>query len=204
MKQIISILTIIFLFGCNNKQGTFDNNDNIKTTDNSEKEQFDNGLDYKKVNQTYLDTLMIQICSTENIEIIDLYPILDTIASDKMEKLILVDKLKTKGFKVKDWGRGNWQDGPRIISFKMTDTHCECQIDKLYYSTENKDTLIVTTLIEVNACGQTIGDIEFSGDTLFLKTRQITVDVCASTMFEKFTYRIHNPDKKKYEVLSER
>ena len=76
---------------------------------------------------------------------------------------------------------------------------------KDYFSEEqNGDTLIVTTLIEVNACGKTIGDIEFSGDTLFLKTRQIADEVCASTMFEKFTYRIHNPDKKKYKIQSER
>lgn len=76
---------------------------------------------------------------------------------------------------------------------------------KEYFSEkQNGDTLIVTTLIEVNACGKTIGDIEFSGDTLFLKTRQIADEVCASTMFEKFTYRIHNPDKKKYEIQSER
>src|SRR5690554_3994194 len=76
---------------------------------------------------------------------------------------------------------------------------------KDYFSEEqNGDTLIVTTLIEVNACGKTIGDIEFSGDTLLLKTRQIADEVCASTMFKKFTYRIHNPDKKKYDIQSER
>lgn len=76
---------------------------------------------------------------------------------------------------------------------------------KDYFSEEqNGDTLIVKTLIEVNACGKTIGDIEFSGDTLFLKTRQIADEVCASTMFEKFTFRILNPDKKKYEIQSER
>lgn len=138
------------MFGCNKKQGTIDNNDNIKTSDNFEKEQFDIDLDYKKVNQTYLDTLMNQICSTGNIEFIDLYPISDTIASDNMEKLILVDKLKAKGFTVTDWGRGNWQEGPRIISFRMTDTHCECQIDKLYYSTENKDKFKVTERIKCN------------------------------------------------------
>lgn len=76
---------------------------------------------------------------------------------------------------------------------------------KVYFSEEqNGDTLIITSLIEVNACGKTIGDIEFSGDTLFLKTRQIADEVCASTMFERFTYKIHNPDKKKYEIHSER
>lgn len=76
---------------------------------------------------------------------------------------------------------------------------------KTYFSEEQTgDTLVVTTLIEVNACGKTIGDIEFSGDTLFLKTTQIADEVCASIMYEKFIYRIHNPDKKKYEIISER
>jgi len=76
---------------------------------------------------------------------------------------------------------------------------------KDYFSEEQiADTLIVTTLIAVNTCGKTIGNIEFSGDTLFLKTRQTADELCASTMFEKFTYRIHNPDKKKYEIQSER
>src|SRR5690554_486183 len=76
---------------------------------------------------------------------------------------------------------------------------------KDYFSVEQKgDTLIVTTLIEVNSCGKTIGDIKFSGDTLFLRTKQIAEELCASTMFEKFTYRIYNPKKIEYVILSER
>lgn len=76
---------------------------------------------------------------------------------------------------------------------------------KDYFSEEqNGDTLLVMTLIEVNACGKTIGDIDFSGDTLFLKTRQISDEVCTSTMFEKFTYRINNPARKKYIIQSDR
>lgn len=138
------------MLGCNNKQETIGNNEKILTTENSEKEQHHTDGYYKKVDQTYLNALMNQICSTENIEFIDLYPILDTIASDSFEKLILVDKLKTKGFTVSDLGRGNWQEGPRIISFKMTDMHCECQIDKLYYSTENEDKFKVTERIKCN------------------------------------------------------
>jgi hypothetical protein len=79
------------------------------------------------------------------------------------------------------------------------------KLKKEYFSVEqNGDTLIVTTLNEVNSCGKTIGFIEFSGDSLFLKTRQIADDVCTSTMFEKFTYRILNPDKIKYKIRSER
>ncbi|MBL7831266.1 MAG: hypothetical protein JNK41_09590 [Saprospiraceae bacterium] len=75
---------------------------------------------------------------------------------------------------------------------------------KEYFSeAQSGDTLIVTTLMKVNACGKTIGDIEFSGDTLFLKTRQISDEVCASVVYEKFTYRIYNPEKKKYQIESE-
>src|SRR5690554_5239077 len=111
MRQTLYILIINILLGCNNKQGTIDSSNNL-TTDKFENEHYDNDLDYKKVNQNYIDTLMTQICSTNNIEIIDLYPILDTIASDSFEKVILVDKLKSKGFTVTDWGRGNWQEGP--------------------------------------------------------------------------------------------
>ena len=67
---------------------------------------------------------------------------------------------------------------------------------KDYFQERQKgDTLIISTLIEVNACGETIGDIEYLGDTLYLKSRQIADEVCASTMFETFTYKIHNPDK---------
>lgn len=76
---------------------------------------------------------------------------------------------------------------------------------KDYYSEEYKrDTLIVTTLYEVNACGNTIGDIEFSGDTLFLKIKQIAEEICASSMFETFTYRIYNPEKRKYKILTKK
>lgn len=76
---------------------------------------------------------------------------------------------------------------------------------KDYFSEEqNGDTLTVTTLIKVNACGKAIGDIEFSGDTLFLKTLEISNELCASIMFLEYTYRIYNPNKKKYKIQSER
>jgi hypothetical protein len=76
---------------------------------------------------------------------------------------------------------------------------------KDYFSEKQiRDNLIVTTLIEVNACGETIGDIEFSGDTLFLKTRQIADEECTSIAYNSFTYKIHNPSKKKYIILTQR
>lgn len=76
---------------------------------------------------------------------------------------------------------------------------------KDYFSKkQNGDTLIITTLFEVNACGQTIGDIEFYGDTLFLKTKHISDEVCTSIRFEKFIFRIHNPNNEKYKIITKK
>jgi hypothetical protein len=82
------------------------------------------------------------------MEFIDFYPILDSIAIDKYEKLVLVDSLKSIGFKVTNWGRGNWMDGPRIVNFTMSNEQCECQVDKLYYSTEQEGKYNVTERIK--------------------------------------------------------
>ena len=95
-----------------------------------------------------MTVLMNDICSLKKLEFIDLYPILDSIASDKYEKLVLVDIMKSKGFKITNWGRGNWMEGPRIVCFTMSNGQCECQISKLYYPTEEKGRFKVTERIE--------------------------------------------------------
>jgi len=94
---------------------------------------------------------MIDICLTKDIEFMDLYPRMDSIFSDKGENLILVDSLKTKGFKVTNWGRGNWVEGPRIITFTLSNGQCECQVDKLYYTTEQEPKYKVTERIKCSA-----------------------------------------------------
>jgi hypothetical protein len=67
---------------------------------------------------------------------------------------------------------------------------------------QSGDTLIVTTLKEINACGKTVGDIRISKDTLFLETKNVSDESCASVTFNKFTYRIENSTKQKYIVKS--
>lgn len=57
---------------------------------------------------------------------------------------------KIKGFIVSKFGRCKWQEGPRIVSYNMSDSQCECQVDKLYYLTENKDKFKVTERIKCN------------------------------------------------------
>jgi hypothetical protein len=50
------------------------------------------------------------------------------------DSLLLIHKLKQKGFKIIDSGRGNWMNGPRIISYTLESDDFVCRVDKLYYS----------------------------------------------------------------------
>lgn len=72
------------------------------------------------------------------IELPNLYGSLPkNIVDDETEKLILVQILKKKGFKVINWGRGNHPLGPRIISLTLKKDSCECKVDKIYYSSND-------------------------------------------------------------------
>lgn len=75
--------------------------------------------------------------SNQNIEFFDLYDNLQTeILEDNKEKLILVEKLKNRGFLIEDYGRGNYPPvGARIIIVKMRKEECKCEIAKIYYYT---------------------------------------------------------------------
>ncbi|NVK29057.1 MAG: hypothetical protein HWE14_13470 [Flavobacteriia bacterium] len=76
---------------------------------------------------------------------------------------------------------------------------------KPHFSTEyQRNTLTVTTLIEINSCAETVPDIRISNDTLYLLTRQISDEACASVTFNKFTYVIHNPENKRFTIESEK
>ena len=85
---------------------------------------------------------IIEKSNGQSIEFRDLYQELaDKIPDDKDEKLILVQKLKTRGFEVTNYERGNYPPlGPRIIIVNMKKKNCECEVSKKYYST-NSDSL---------------------------------------------------------------
>lgn len=72
---------------------------------------------------------------------------------------------------------------------------------KPYFSISYRnDTIVATTIHEINACGKTEGQIQISGDTLFLQTIHTSDEVCASVVFHKYTYYIRNTGKKKFIV----
>lgn len=73
------------------------------------------------------------------IELPNLYDTLpkEIVDKDEDEKLILMQILKNKGFEVIDWGRGNHPLGPRTIVLKLKKDYCECEVHKMYYSSDH-------------------------------------------------------------------
>ncbi len=114
MKHLSLLLLLILFFSCNKKLEDY-------------------SVDFKeKVVNFVIDNF-----DDKFIELPNLYDSLATcIADDKNEKLILVQILKKKGFKIITWGRGNFPPlGARIISVTLKKDDCECEINKMYYST---------------------------------------------------------------------
>lgn len=75
--------------------------------------------------------------ANETIELPFIYTdLVSEIPSDANESSILADALKEKGFKVVNWGRGNYPPrGPRIVSLTLLKKDCICEVNKIYYFT---------------------------------------------------------------------
>lgn len=82
--------------------------------------------------------MAIEEAGWSEIEAQGLYStLISNIPDDKDERTILGEKLKAKGFVVTNWGRGNFHPhGPRIINITFTKENCQCEVSKMYYSTE--------------------------------------------------------------------
>jgi hypothetical protein len=122
MKPFLLIFSV-FLFSCNNKPKN-------KTIDFKEK----------------IVDFAIQNSNDQYIELPNLYDSISKqlVPKDEDEKLLLAQILKKKGFKITNWGRGNHPLGPRFIALTLKKDSCECEIDKIYYSTDNVPDSIYT------------------------------------------------------------
>ncbi|MGZ5244463.1 MAG: hypothetical protein ACXWDO_08580 [Bacteroidia bacterium] len=71
------------------------------------------------------------------IEFPEIYDSLATvIPDDDNEHLILAEALKKRGFKVINWGRGNYPPrGQRIVMLTLQKEQCYCEVAKIYYYT---------------------------------------------------------------------
>jgi hypothetical protein len=110
----------------------------------------------KELKPNFIDKtldLIIENSNGESIEFPDLYTNLtNKIDDDKDEKLKLVEKLKLKGFKIVNWGRGNNPPtGPRIVSVSLRKEECECEVTKIYYFTVSESEYKMTEKIKCKA-----------------------------------------------------
>lgn len=104
--------------------------------------------DIPKKDDVTLNEFLKIPCGTDAVEFEHLYDGPKSIQSDEEEHLILLDSLRSKGYEIIHNGRGNWEKGPRIISYDVTNYFCDCQVDKLYYSPEINGKYKVTERVE--------------------------------------------------------
>jgi hypothetical protein len=129
MKNFIYIIICLF-FACSNHRV------DDKASNPNHDVNFQQVENLSETNQNIIE-LLIKEDSSDYIEFPELYPVLkNRIQSDENEILLIAEYLKSKGFKVSDWGRGNYPPlGPRIISITLIKGNCKCIVDKIYYST---------------------------------------------------------------------
>jgi hypothetical protein len=115
----------VILFSCNDKPKNESINFNEKIVNFAIKNSNDKFIELPNLN----DSLSKQI-----------------VLKEEDEKLILFQILKMKGFKIINWGRGNHPLGPRFIALTLKKDNCECEVDKIYYSTDSfPDSIYSTT-----------------------------------------------------------
>ncbi len=128
MKRNIWIL-LFALTACNSIS-----NDNKSTTQLNDTTQF--SADFIKTTKDSISIILNTLSKSTSYEFTDLY--LDTDTIPENDFLILDDSLKARGFVVKDWGRGNFMEGARMISLTLENKTCKCRVDKLYYTNISK------------------------------------------------------------------
>lgn len=95
-----------------------------------------NSQDFIKITKDSISAILYLGCNNKNYEFTDLYSEANTIP--EIDFLILDDSLKSRGFYVTDYGRGNFMGGPRMISLTLENKKCKCWVEKLYYSNSLK------------------------------------------------------------------
>jgi hypothetical protein len=94
---------------------------------------FINRNDFKKTKYRTFDFTEKNLRQGELMEFVDIYDSLEPLPETQNEKIVIAEKLKLKGFTLKNIRQGNWTVGPRIISVTLSNKKCDCFVDKLYY-----------------------------------------------------------------------
>lgn len=122
MRHAISILVFSILLSC------------TKPIE-SEKDFIDKLLDVSTM------TSNTDYAYDEYVQLTQLYDSLaHELPEDKDERLILAERLKSRGFEVIHSGRGNFPpNGVRIVILELRRGDCTCEVSKMYYATLDPD-----------------------------------------------------------------
>jgi hypothetical protein len=92
----------------------------------------------------------------ESVELENLYDgTTERIFDDNNEKLVLVEKLKKRGFKQVNFERGNFPPlGARIVNITLKKDDCECEVSKIYYFTTSDNVFITKEKIRCKKASQ--------------------------------------------------
>ena len=75
---------------------------------------------------------------------------------------------------------------------------------KSYFSVAYKnDSILINALQSVNCCGETIGDIRISNDTIRVYSTHVSDEACSCNHYEVFSYTVSNPENEEYIILNE-
>lgn len=86
-------------------------------------------------------------------------------------------------------------DGPEFDAYHLdAETYFHQHLELEY----QLDTIVVSAIINTNACAHLAGDIDIQGDSIILKTRWVSDEGCSSTHFIRATYHILNQDNLEY------
>ncbi len=89
--------------------------------------------DFKKANYKTFDFTENNLCQNGLLEFIDIYDSIVPLPENQNEKIVIAEKLKTKGFTLTSIRQGDWAVGPRIVSMTLSNNNCNCFVDKVYY-----------------------------------------------------------------------
>jgi len=100
----------------------------------------------EKLRQKDISLVLDNICSLEKSEFSELYDGNIRYVSYDSFNSVLLDSLKLKGFEVINIGWGNWEFGPRIMSFTAKKGSCQCLVAKRYWADEAEARKITETI----------------------------------------------------------
>lgn len=88
--------------------------------------------DFKKTNYKTFDFNNKDFCETEPIVFVDIYDSLVSYIEDKNKPIVIVEKLKQRGFTINNIIYSDWTGESKIIRVSLKNNKCNCIVEKLY------------------------------------------------------------------------